>query len=362
MDGLFRIIDANINRAQEGLRVIEDFYRYRFDEEDKEAHKRLRTLRHRFSEVARSLTESYPLLKERDTDSDEGRSNSISSYREKSDLVYANFQRVKQALRVIEEAMRLVPDIGASELVREIRFLVYDLERELLGADIDSSGLDRRGLLRKTEGTVRLYLIYDLDLLKGMGVGNKRLYGFARELLEAGVDIFQLRFSLDIDDALVLDLAKALVAMTEGTDRLIFVNNRADIARLSAANLHIGQRDIPPADARRIVSETTLIGLSCHSDEEILKAQELPVDYFTIGPIFKTATKPDYKPVGIKLVERWHRLEKPFVVIGGITLENLSPILEFGPMAVCVCRDILCAEDPLARVRQYKAVLSSIEK
>ena len=352
---IYRVIDANLNRVVEGLRVIEEIFRYA---NNSDAMVAIRDLRHRFSGFASDLREKYPLISKRDINSDEGRFNNHSVYSDVNQLLTANLQRVEEGLRVIEEFLRLIPDIDSSDVCQQIRFSVYDLE-----ARFSVHLPQRRKLVNFSSGRTKLYLIYDLDILQSKGISKlDDVLELGYRLLDAGVDILQVRFSDKFCDRFVLDLVKGFVNKVKGEDKLIFVNNRPDIVFLSGANLHIGQDDIPAVDARDIVGDNALIGLSCHNDEQILMAQELPIDYFTIGPVFPTKTKPEYSAVGIELVEKWHKLDKPFVVIGGITLDNINELLKYSPFAICVCRDILERNNLEQRVREYVEKLKVSEK
>ncbi len=343
----FRIIDANLNRAQEALRVVEDWFRF---QEVIGLSDLIRELRHNFGSLTKEIRSKIPeLIFFRDVGSDPGKENSHSRYRLESQLLDANISRLKESLRSIEENLRLVGRQQLSLKVQSMRFLVYDLEPKIKAFLLKSE--DKIKVF--TAGAVNLYLIFDLDLVKQLGRDPFRL---AEDSLKAGADILQLRFSYDISDKLVLELARFLIK--SWPEHLIFINNRPDIAYLCNANLHLGQSDLSAVDARKIVGCRAIIGLSCHSDEQIRSAQADPIDYFTIGPIFPTATKPDYRVVGEDLIKRWYnKTKKPFVLIGGINLERASSLLKYNPWAICVCRDILTNSSPMDRILAYKNLI-----
>ncbi len=335
---LVRMLDANLNRAREGLRVVEDWFRFM---RESDLAERWRTLRHRFSRLEgrlRGRVGEVPF--QRAVEDDPGRENPSRAYSSELEVLQANLSRIKSAVRVVEETCRA---LAPGDLVGEwqaFRFAVYELEADSLGR---ISG-------RRLEG-INLYLIFDLDLMYQRRIDP---FDLGKALVEAGVDILQFRFSDEVSDRTVLALIEKLKPFADGT--LLFVNNRPDVAYLTGLHLHLGQGDIPPVQARRIIGWGKIIGQSCHSDDEVSRAlEDTAVDYFTMGPVFPTQTKPDYTPVGTELVERWYnRAGKRFVLIGGINPDRMVALLRYRPWAVAVCRDILLAEDPVKRVCEYK--------
>ncbi len=343
---LLRIIDANLNRAGEGLRVIEDFLRFR-GWADLSA--RTRGFRHNVGRWRKEVgIEScgFRLL-----ENDPGKDNSHSYYDNDVDLLLANLSRIKESLRVLEESFRAMERLDLSLEVQEVRFGVYELEIRLIG---------RKDILT---GKGNLYLIFDLDLIRSAypkrdGVDSWII--LAQEFFESGVDILQVRFSCNVSDRDVLGLINGIRKILP-KDKALFVNNRPDLAYLTGVNLHVGQGDVPPMDARRILGWFSILGQSCHSSEEIERAlNDDAVDYFTIGPIFPTQTKPEYASVGTELLEQYWRVKKPFVIIGGLSAENVKDLVKYRPWAVAVCRDVLLSRDPKRRIREYKDVLGEI--
>jgi thiamine-phosphate pyrophosphorylase len=127
-------------------------------------------------------------------------------------------------------------------------------------------------------------------------------------------------------------------------DAQVIVNDRVDIALLAgAAGVHLGQTDLPPAAARRILGHGRIIGYSTHNLSQALEADGLPVDYLAVGPIFATATKENPDPVvGLdKLAEICHAVKKPVVAVGGITLQDAQQVINAGAHSVAIIRDLL---------------------
>jgi thiamine-phosphate pyrophosphorylase len=123
----------------------------------------------------------------------------------------------------------------------------------------------------------------------------------------------------------------------------LVIDDRADFALLLEAGLHVGQSDLPPEDARRLLGPDALLGLSCHDAEQLLAAAAAPVDYAALGPVFPTASKrqPD-AVVGLADLRRWRALiPKPLAAIGGITLENAVEVWRAGADAAAIIAGLL---------------------
>jgi thiamine-phosphate pyrophosphorylase len=140
----------------------------------------------------------------------------------------------------------------------------------------------------------------------------------------------------------------------------IIVNDRIDIAIAAGADgVHLGQDDIPPEDARRILGNERIIGYSTHSLRQALEANELPVDYVAIGPVFNTLTKANPDPVvGLDLVrDVSSTLSKPLVAIGGINLENAASVIEAGAGSVAVISDLVASRSITEKTRLFLRAL-----
>lgn len=179
----------------------------------------------------------------------------------------------------------------------------------------------------------------------------KSLPAIAGGCLKAGVKIIQLRDKTE-DSAGFYHAAIALKKMIR-RKALFIVNDRLDIAKLSGADgVHLGQYDIPVAAARKTLGPQAIIGKSCHSLAQALSAEKEGVDYISIGPVFRTPTKPAYKPVGIALLkEARMRVRLPVVAIGGINKDNITRIRETGVKSIAVVRAICKAKNVLKAIR-----------
>ena len=139
--------------------------------------------------------------------------------------------------------------------------------------------------------------------------------------------------------------ARAAVAVAERSGVQLIINDRVDVAiAVGAQGVHLGQDDLPPAAARRLLGENTIVGYSTHNVEQALEGVTLPIDYLAIGPIFQTTTKTDTSPVlgleGLRAV-RQAIGDFPLVAIGGITHANARDAVEAGADSVAVISALL---------------------
>jgi thiamine-phosphate pyrophosphorylase len=183
--------------------------------------------------------------------------------------------------------------------------------------------------------------------------------------LAGGARFIQIR-SKQAASATFLSMCEDVVARARTVSATVIVNDRADIAKLSAADgVHVGQEDLDPASARRILGGAATIGISTHSPDQVRAAMKMAVDYIAVGPIFGTSTKDTgYRGVGTALVSEAMAIvrdadcAKPIVAIGGITLERAPAVIHAGAASVAVISDLLSTGDPEARVREYLRALS----
>ena len=182
--------------------------------------------------------------------------------------------------------------------------------------------------------TAPLYAIADADALGGLP-----LPAAVAGMAEAGVRTIQLR-AKRLSGSAWYEALDGCCRALEGSGVELWVDDRADLAALfPVAGLHVGQRDLPPAAARRVVGDGVRIGLSTHTQEQIAAADaDADVDLIAVGPVFPTASKANPAPVvGLALVG-WARARtrKPLVAIGGIDASNLAAVLAAGADAAVV--------------------------
>jgi thiamine-phosphate pyrophosphorylase len=202
------------------------------------------------------------------------------------------------------------------------------------------------------------YPVLDTELLARRGLSP---FHAAEAILEAGARILQFRhkgfFSRDVfmDAERVDELCRAARA-------LFVVNDRTDIALLLGAAVHLGQEDLAPADARKMMNG--IIGLSTHNETQLRAGDREPVDYLAIGPIFTTVSKQNPDPVlGVDRLRNLRAIaSKPLVAIGGITRENAPAVLDAGADSIAVIGDLYpeaCTKASLrVRAEQWLAICS----
>jgi thiamine-phosphate pyrophosphorylase len=197
-----------------------------------------------------------------------------------------------------------------------------------------------------------LYPITDRRL-----AGGRAHAEIVRMLAEAGADLVQVREKRMTDRA----LAAAVRECVAIRGVRILVNDRPDVARVCrAAGAHLGDRDLPAGDARTLLGRRAILGVSCHSAEEVAEACRLDVDYVAIGPVFATVNATvTREPLGLEVVEAAAAaaaaatVPRPLVAIGGITLERAPLVLAAGASSVAVLSDLMAAPDIAARARAF---------
>ena len=205
----------------------------------------------------------------------------------------------------------------------------------------------------------RLYLCTDARTERG------DLDDFCEAAFAGGVDIVQIR-QKDMDPEEELEALQVARKAAERHQAIVCVNDSPQLAeRFSADMLHLGQTDGPSRRARRHLHRWALIGRSTHAPLQTDNAiDDEYADYFCVGPVYATSTKPDYEPVGLDLVRYAAEVAptsditaKPWFAIGGIDLDNLDDVLAAGARRVCVVRAITLAEDPEAAARELSGRL-----
>jgi len=350
-----RMIDANLNRSSEGLRVLEDIARFLLN--DAELCQRLRTLRHDLARETESL--GVGLLSQRDAGHDVGHLSSrekeinmkTTSLQGLLDLVIANAKRVEESLRVVEELAKL-PEISSvlnSASFEQARFALYTLERDLI------SRILRRD---KIEGMAGLYVILDRQFL----VGRDEL-DITRQIIEGGARVIQLRDKQSKKGELLL-VAQKLRDLCSQADVLFIINDYLDLAMaVDADGLHIGQEDLPLPVVRRELPIDKIVGCSVTTLSQATKAQAEGADYIAVGSIFPTTTKKEATVVGVDILKELERtVSTPLVAIGGINQNNVDEVVAAGADAVAVISAVLSEKDVRGAVRKLVARMNLMKE
>lgn len=204
-----------------------------------------------------------------------------------------------------------------------------------------------------------VYAVLDADVAQSRGWS---LPDLARACLDGGIQLLQVRCkSWSSSD--LLSVSTAIVTLAEPYGAAVIVNDRADVARLAGARgVHVGQDDLTPDEARRVVREGQVIGVSTHTREQIATAARSTADYLAVGPVYGTGTKDTgYAAVGLDLVALAASTGRPVVGIGGITLERAGDVIAAGASSVAVISDLLAHGDPRARAAAFVDRLSPKE-
>jgi thiamine-phosphate pyrophosphorylase len=181
---------------------------------------------------------------------------------------------------------------------------------------------------------------------------------FAEKLASAGVELIQLR-AKNLSARRFHELARALVGSLASHPVRVIVNDRADIAAMAGAHgVHLGQEDLPVAEARKICPPPLWVGVSTHNLEQLRAADLTSADYIAVGPVFPTTTKENPDPVvGLDFLRAARKItRKPLVAIGGITVPSASDVFHAGADSVAVISDLANAPDPAQRAREYLAL------
>jgi len=327
-----RVIDAAANRAREGLRVVEDYVRFVLDDRFLTEH--LKGLRHELT-TALSRFSLGERLAARETQADVGTAITTSAEGRREELAQvlaANFTRVQEALRSLEEFAKVL-DPDAPALLKQLRYRTYTLQRAVEITRASASRL----------ASARLYVLLD---------GRASLDEFAalaRSLVEAGVHVIQLR-DKRLDDRQLLERAAALREITRAAGVLFIVNDRPDLAVLARADgVHVGQEDVSVKAARTIVGPDALVGVSTHWIEQSRQAVLDGANYIGVGPTFPSQTKQFDQFPGLELLRAVAaEIRLPAFAIGGIGPENIAEVLQTGIGRIAVSGAVLIAADPAA--------------
>jgi len=323
---IYQIIDANLDRAREGLRVLEDWARFGLGK--KKYVQRIKNFR---QILGKNHLEVYKQSRNRIEDKCKGLTHKEQINRKTSDqIISSNSGRVQEALRVIEEFSRL-HNYELSKIASEIRYKIYTLEIDLLSL---SKHKKSEEILKEND----LYVITDQ---------KENLLEIIEEILIAGVRIIQHRFKKGTDKDHLQEAIK-IKNLCKRYNSLFIVNDRLDIALASNADgIHLGQDDLDLKTARKLLGFSKIIGISANNEIDISNALKDGCDYLGIGPVFETATKKSKKPIGVEKIKTLTKdLKIPWFAIGGIKTNNISYLKRNGFKKVALVSQLMNSEDP----------------
>lgn len=326
-----RIIDANANRAREGLRVLEEIARFHLD--DAELSGTLKQIRHDLvGEVEKLPISAAERLNARDTASDVGTEISTASEQERGSvdaLAASGSARVSEALRVLEETAKLAGASGAG--FEALRYRLYEAERCL------------RLRLWTRAPQWRLCVLISQSLCR------RTWQEVVEGALAGGADCIQLR-EKQMTGGELLDRARALVGLVFGRATVI-INDRPDVALLSGADgVHLGRHDLPPGQVRRLARGRLMIGCSASTLEMARAAAAEGADYIGLGAMFATGSKESPVVVGPGLIREVlsdpEASRVPHLAIGGIGPHNVAQVYAEGARGVAVSSAVCSDPDP----------------
>ena len=323
---IFQIIDANLDWAREGLRVIEDWARFGIGKQQYvERIKNLRQI------LGKNHLEIYKKSRNFNKDKCKGITHKEQINRKTPEqIISSNSARVQEALRVIEEFSRL-HNYELSKIASEIRYEIYTLEIDLLNSSRLKKSID---ILKKND----LYAITEK---------KENLIKIIEEILIAGVKIIQHRFKTGSDKD-HLQEAIQIKNLCKKYHSLFIVNDRVDIALASNADgVHLGQGDLELKTARKLLGYSKIIGISANNEIDISNALRDGCDYIGIGPVFETTTKKEKKALGIEKIKTLTKdLNIPWFAIGGVTTENITYLKKYGFKKVAMVSQLMNSEIP----------------
>jgi thiamine-phosphate pyrophosphorylase len=334
---VYRILDANLDRAREGLRIIEEWCRFGLN--NGQLVGECKYLR---QDLAQWHTAE--LRAARDTPGDPGTELSHPQEEQRSNmkaLLQANFSRIQEAMRVLEEYGKLYhPNMGKA--FKQMRYRVYTLETSLMG-------YQRHQLLWRSQ----LYLVTS---------PAETLLKTVEAALKGGLTLVQYR-DKTADDIVRVEQAIKLRRLCHSYGALFIINDRVDLAlAVDADGVHLGQQDMPITMARELLGHQRLIGKSTTNAEEMQKAIADGADYIGVGPVYETPTKADKPAAGLQYVSyAAENSSIPWFAIGGIDASNINDVIEAGAERVAVVRAIIQAEQPTLITQYFLSQLHRIK-
>lgn len=335
---VYRILDANLDRAREGLRILEDWCRFGLNHT--ELTEKLKHLRQTLGQW-----HTADLRAARDTPGDPG--TRMTHPQEKirtsvTQVLQANFCRVEEALRSLEEFSK-IDRPAMSAACKQMRYQVYALESTVLGHQ-------RRQQLHQGQ----IYLVTS---------PGENLLAVVESALQGGLQILQYR-EKEAEDCDRIVLARQLKALCQQYGALFLINDRVDLAlAVDADGVHLGQQDLPIAVARDLLGSHRIIGRSTTNPEEMAKALDEGADYIGVGPVYATPTKPDKPAAGLAYVSyAKEHAPVPFYAIGGIDEDNMGEVITAGADRVAVVRAIMQAPNPAVATQSFLTQLQTRQR
>lgn len=361
-NSVYRILDAAINRAGEGIRVVEDYVRMVLS--DAYLAKELKSLRHDLTTAVAFLDHSSRVAA-RDSVGDVGRTIQVDAEYQRGSgvgkvesiqgisggMIQANLARTQQALRTIEEFSKTI-SVELAQNVEQLRYRTYTIEKAVVTTVVSLQNL----------AEARLYVLLDSGTAVGDSLNADRFRARVTELVGAGVDLIQLR-DKQLTDRELVTAGRLIAGVTRGTKTRFIMNDRADLAvACQADGVHVGQDELAVPDVRRIVGAAKLIGVSTHSIQQARQAVLDGANYIGVGPVFESQTKSFDEFVGLELVGSVaSEIQLPAFAIGGINTTNVRQVVDAGLSRVAVSSAVAHADSIADEVELFRQLLGSVD-
>lgn len=341
MNAALRMIDANTNRAREALRTLEDVARFAWN--DRGIAEEAKSLRHALQSAIAAIP-AAELAAARDVSGDIGTALEGANEYAREDLsavAQAAGGRLSEALRVIEEAAKVLGDAVLARAIEAVRYRSYALAAEVT--------------LRVARTRPRQF---SLCLLLTRAMCRRDWREVTRAAVDGGVDLVQVR-EKDLDAGELVAHVRA-VRDVIGARATLVVNDRLDVALAADADgVHLGTSDLPLREARKIAGPRFLIGASTHTLEEARAAVAAGADLCGVGAMYASALKPELTPSGEAYL-RSFLAEFPCVphlAIGGIAAGRVAALAHAGCRGIAVSSAICAADAPGDVARALRAEL-----
>jgi thiamine-phosphate pyrophosphorylase len=342
---VYRIIDANFNRAREAARVMEEFCRFALN--SGLLTERAKRLRHELCACIGRL-DAGRLIASRDTAGDVGVGRTVDNQLRRSsleDCFTAASKRLTEALRALAETIQTFNPSVAGQ-IENLRYAAYTLEKDIYLFSQPAQKFKGVGLYVLITSSLPVDVIF-----------------LTHKCIAGGADCVQLR-AKDLKDDQLFAVACEFVQICKAAGVLSIINDRIDIAvAANADGVHLGQNDLSIEQVHKLQLTPLITGRSTHSLEQLeIACRENPT-YVSLGPVFATPTKPTAKPVGLDYVrgavEKLSDTGIGHVAIGGITLGNVGQVLAAGAKTIAVCSAATDAADPTAACRAFKEKIAT---
>ncbi len=343
---IHRLVDANLDRVVEGLRVVGEVLRFVAEREDLTAS--VRNLRRKIVAAVKCIPQlQAKAIAARDSETDVGRNLPSGGYRDILDIAHANWSRVQESIRTLEEVSRAyIP--GLASALGPLRYEAYVLEQATV--------------TNLAQFALRSKLDFGLYVVLGQAQQQGRDFEtVTRAAIAGGAGAIQLR-AKELSKREILDWAKRLREITAEAGVTFLINDHLDVALASGADgVHLGQSDLPLPEARAIAGPDLIIGASTHSLEQALEAEAQGTTYLNVGPIFPTQTKvAGVPPVGPELIGQvLEHVKTPITCMGGINKSNINLVVEQGARRVAVVSAVVGAPDIAAAARELSGCIAA---